>query len=145
MSVLKLLLSFLSFATVGTTTTAVPPDIDPPPTVEINMEKPAEAPTTPKVNTASAETTAIAQCLTDKGAKFYGAFWCPHCHDQKEMFGDAIQYIDYIECDSRGENSQTEVCLAADITSYPTWIFADGEKLVGARAPEELAEKASCL
>lgn len=145
MSVLKLLLSFLSLATVGTTTTVVPPDIDPPPTIEINVEKPAGAPTTPKATTASANTPEIAQCLADKGAKFYGAFWCPHCHDQKEMFGDAMEYIEYIECDARGENANPEACLAADITSYPTWVFADGEKLVGARTPEELAEKASCL
>ena len=29
----------------------------------------------------------LAQCLTDKGAKFYGAFWCSHCQEQKAEFG----------------------------------------------------------
>ena len=29
----------------------------------------------------------FAQCLKDKGAIFYGAFWCPHCQNQKKMFG----------------------------------------------------------
>jgi hypothetical protein len=28
----------------------------------------------------------FAQCLKDKDAKFYGAFWCPHCQNQKAMF-----------------------------------------------------------
>lgn len=142
MSVIKLLLSLFSLATVGTTTTMVPPTIDTPPTVEINVTKPAAA---PKATPVSANITEIAQCLTNKETKFYGAYWCPHCHDQKEMFGDAMQYIEYIECDAGGENANPEACLTADITSYPTWIFADGERLVGARAPEELAEKASCL
>jgi hypothetical protein len=29
----------------------------------------------------------FAQCLSDKGAVFYGAFWCTHCKSQKQMFG----------------------------------------------------------
>ena len=28
----------------------------------------------------------FALCLGDKGAVFYGAFWCPHCQNQKKMF-----------------------------------------------------------
>ena len=28
----------------------------------------------------------FAQCLKDKGATFYGAFWCPHCKAQKALF-----------------------------------------------------------
>jgi len=23
---------------------------------------------------------ALAECLTESGAKFYGAYWCPHCN-----------------------------------------------------------------
>src|SRR3989344_9366604 len=34
----------------------------------------------------------FAQCLTEKGAIFYGTFWCPHCKDQKELFGNSIKY-----------------------------------------------------
>src|SRR6266700_8112952 len=40
----------------------------------------------------------FAQCLKDRGAKMYGAWWCPHCADQKEMFGFAFQYVNYVEC-----------------------------------------------
>ena len=29
----------------------------------------------------------FAQCLTSKGMKMYGAWWCPHCAEQKESFG----------------------------------------------------------
>src|SRR3989344_3569664 len=31
----------------------------------------------------------FAQCLTDNGAKMFGAYWCPHCSDQKKMFGSS--------------------------------------------------------
>lgn len=149
MSLLKLLFSLISLTTLGVSSDVAPPSIETPPTIEVKREespsstiKPLEA---EPVMAASLRTTEIAQCLTDKGVKFYGAFWCPHCHDQKELFGDAMQYIDYIECDARGENSDPEACLSANITSYPTWIFPGQERLVGARNVEELAEKASCL
>lgn len=87
----------------------------------------------------------VARCLTDKGVTFYGAYWCPHCADQKKQFGDAMKNITYVECDPEGENAQAERCLEENITSYPTWIFPDGERLVGARSPDVLAEKAGCL
>lgn len=144
MSVLKILLSLLSLTSLGTSTQGAPPDIDTRPTIEINVERPTTAPTAPKLQT-SAEVEDIAQCLTDKGATFYGAYWCPHCADQKEAFGDAMQYINYVECDPGGENADPEACTDAGIVSYPTWVFADGSQLVGTRSPEELAEKASCL
>lgn len=37
-----------------------------------------------------------------------------------------------------------EVCLAAEIESYPTWEFADGSRLSGAIEPSELAERSGC-
>ena len=27
---------------------------------------------------------AFARCLSDRGVKMYGAWWCPHCKEQKE-------------------------------------------------------------
>lgn len=33
------------------------------------------------------------------GAKFYGAFWCSHCYDQKVQFGaQAAELLPYVEC-----------------------------------------------
>lgn len=86
----------------------------------------------------------LATCITASGAKFYGAFWCPHCNDQKDMFGEAKKDLPYIECstpDGRGENP---VCAAAKITGYPTWVFADGTSESGALPFEELARKTGC-
>ena len=28
----------------------------------------------------------FAKCLNEKGLKLYGASWCPHCQEQKQMF-----------------------------------------------------------
>ncbi|NET31106.1 MAG: hypothetical protein F6K19_03785 [Cyanothece sp. SIO1E1] len=63
----------------------------------------------------------LAQHLQATGARMYGAYWCPHCHNQKEMFGKAASYVPYIECDPKGNDSQTEVCQAKEIKGYPTW------------------------
>ena len=40
----------------------------------------------------------FAKCLGDKGAIFYGAFWCPHCQAQKALFGKSAKLLPYIEC-----------------------------------------------
>jgi hypothetical protein len=88
--------------------------------------------------------TEFAQCLSDKGAKFYGAFWCPHCADQKALFGDAVDKLPYVECSTPDKQNQTQVCIDAEIKSYPTWSFADGKKLPGLVSLEKLAEVTTC-
>jgi len=86
----------------------------------------------------------FAQCLTDSGAKMYGAYWCGHCKNQKKAFGDSFQYVDYTECDAQGEGGDPSACQAAGITGYPTWVFADGESAGGNRPFEFLSEKTGC-
>jgi len=90
---------------------------------------------------------AFAQCLGEKGAKFYGAYWCPHCQSQKNMFGSAKELLPYTECsDPNGKNSSIvqQVCRDANIKSYPTWQFADGTRVVGEQSLSTLAEKTGC-
>lgn len=86
---------------------------------------------------------AVAQCISDSGAKFYGAWWCPHCQAQKALFGKAHKKLPYVECHTKSRQ-ELPVCEEAGITGYPTWIFADGTRLSGEREIEELAEKTSC-
>ncbi len=87
---------------------------------------------------------AFAKCITDSGATMYGAFWCPHCAKTKKMFGNSFQYIDYVECDPRGDNQQAELCLEKDILDYDTWEFADGSRIVSEPTFEELSQKTGC-
>tara|TARA_Y100000310_G_scaffold144893_3_gene144228 strand:- start:43059 stop:43547 length:489 start_codon:yes stop_codon:yes gene_type:complete len=86
---------------------------------------------------------AFAQCLTEEGATMYGAFWCPHCAEQKKMFGKSFKYVDYVECDPKGKNANPEKCNQAGITSHPTWIIK-GEKYNGQQPLPILAEATSC-
>ncbi len=86
----------------------------------------------------------FAQCLTDEGAKFYGTFWCSHCSDQKAIFGDSIQYVNYIECSTPDKMQQTQICIDAGIDSYPTWDFEGGLRSKGVLTLEELSDKTGC-
>jgi len=86
----------------------------------------------------------LARCLTDKGAKMYGAYWCPHCKEQKEMFGASFKYVKYIECSLPGGRGQNSLCRQAGIKGYPTWEFGDGSRQAGKLSLFELAEKAGC-
>lgn len=86
----------------------------------------------------------LAQCIADSGATFYGAFWCPHCKEQKEMFGPSEEYLPYVECSLPSGNGQTQECIDAGIETYPTWELAGGERLRGTQTLEVLAEKTSC-
>jgi thiol-disulfide isomerase/thioredoxin len=76
----------------------------------------------------------FAKALRDRGAQFYGAFWCPHCQAQKAVFGSSKKYLPYIEC-SNPNKSQTQACTEAKIESYPTWRFKDGITLSSKDAP----------
>jgi len=92
---------------------------------------------------------AFATCLKDKGANFYGAFWCPHCQDQEKSFEMSRQTLEkiglYVECSTADANGQTQICIDKKIQSYPTWIFADGSQLNGLIPLEQLAVKTSCV
>lgn len=67
----------------------------------------------------------FAQCIKDSGAKFCGAFWCPHCQAQKARFGKSAKLLPYIECSTPDGQGQLDVCREAGIVSYPTWQFAN--------------------
>ena len=90
------------------------------------------------------ELESLAKCLSEKGAKFYGASWCSWCNKQKEDFGEAAQYLPYIECIDSNTNEILAACQEAGITGFPTWEIA-GEKMSGFKKLEELSELSGCL
>lgn len=87
----------------------------------------------------------FAQCLSEKGAMFYGAFWCPHCRDQKLLFGKSQKLMPYTECSTPDSKSQLPICIEKKITIYPTWEFADGTRKEGVLPLEELATITGCV
>ncbi len=82
----------------------------------------------------------LAEHLTSTGAKFYGSYLCPHCAEQKEMFGGSVNRLPYVECTPSGPSApQAEECNAKNIQGYPTWII-NGQRYVGTQSLEALAE-----
>ncbi len=94
------------------------------------------------LDNASLET--LAKCLKEKGMKFYGAYWCSYCNKQKELFGEAAQYLPYIECSDEETQEMLPVCEEAGITGFPTWGLPDGTKSSGLKELKELAELSGC-
>lgn len=74
------------------------------------------------ISASSPAKIALAEHLSSVGARVFTAYWCPHCHDQKELFGrEAAEKLTVIECAPDGRNSQKELCEAKKIEGYPTW------------------------
>ncbi len=85
----------------------------------------------------------FAECLGNAGAKFYGAFWCPHCKEQKDLFENSLK-LPYIECSTPDRKAQTQICIEQKITGYPTWVFGDGTRADQVQPLSALAEKTGC-
>lgn len=87
----------------------------------------------------------FAKCLTQKNVTMYGAYWCPHCANQKALFGtQGAKELNYVECDKRGKLANPELCVQKGIKQYPTWIFPDGSSTSGELSLEALSAKSSC-
>lgn len=85
----------------------------------------------------------FAQCLSDKGAVMYGLYWCPHCEEQKELFGASFRKVHYVECGTPDHHEQP-YCTQAGLKNFPTWRFADGESHEGGVTLQDLATKTGC-
>lgn len=94
----------------------------------------------------------FAKCIAqpEKKVTFFGAFWCPHCQEQKKRFGSSEKYLPYVECSTLDGKSQLQVCNNAGITTYPTWEFATSSiatstyRIVGEVELSELSERTNC-
>jgi glutaredoxin len=95
-------------------------------------------------NPSTPEAVALARALKKANAKVYTAYWCPHCHDQGELFGkEAFAIVAPVECAQDGKNSQTELCQQASKKSadfgFPTWEI-NGRFYPGVMPLDRLAE-----
>jgi hypothetical protein len=80
----------------------------------------------------------FAKCLTNKSIVFYGSDSCPHCQNQKSMFGSSFQYVQYVNC----EKNET-VCVEKNIKYYPTWEIS-GKLIVGEKPLKDLSKLSGC-
>ena len=106
----------------------------------------AELPTgegvAPLVTTESSPATlALAEHLTGSGAVMYSAYWCPHCHEQKELFGkEASDKLKVVECAADGQNNQADLCRSKGLQGFPSWEI-NGSIESGVASLETLAER----
>lgn len=96
-------------------------------------------------NRAQGNLDTFVSCLNTKGVKFYGASWCPHCENQKKLFGDSAKLLPYVECSASNQIDTLQVCKDAKIDAYPTWVFPDNTRTAGEVTLETLANKSGCF
>jgi uncharacterized membrane protein len=99
-------------------------------------------------NTASEAEIELAKHLKATGATMYGAYWCPHCYEQKELFGkEAVKEIPYTECGEGGVDAKVQACkdMAPEVEKatgqpfgFPTW-KVNGKFYSGRQKLEDLA------
>lgn len=95
----------------------------------------------PQVQTTStSEQLALARHLKASGAKFYGAYWCRFCGQQRTMFGaEAVAALPYVECAADGYQSASAACRSKqEVSGYPTWEI-NGKFYGGMQSLDELA------
>jgi len=98
---IKIFLSIVGLLILGTIATVI---------VRSNNNKPPEP----------GKYNSFATCLKDKGAIFYGAFWCNHCQAQKKLFGSSTKLLPYVECSLANAQGQTQECIDKKIVNLRT-------------------------
>ena len=83
---------------------------------------------------------AFAKALAESGTRFFGASWCAHCTDQKELFADGAQFLPFIEV-TNPDRTPNQVGIDEGVTSYPTWEFPDQSRLEGVQSLETLSAR----
>lgn len=83
--------------------------------------------------------TALAQCLSERGAVMFATDWCGYCQRQREDFGAAFRHVVEVDCDR-----QTDLCRREGITGYPTWKIGNG-LYPGYQKLSTLASAAGCM
>jgi hypothetical protein len=86
----------------------------------------------------------FAKCMASKQAKMYGLYWCPHCIEQKEMFGDAFHYVPYVECAIKGSSELATECKIAGVKLFPSWQFGSEPPKEGVLSLDALSDKTGC-
>jgi len=111
--------------------------VDPARAKEINLSNERVSP--PITNVSSKEKVDFAKYLSNNKIVMYSAYWCPHCTDQKQLFGkEAAEELIIIECAKDGKNNQYKLCQEKGIEAFPSWEIND-QIYSGTRSLRELA------
>ena len=112
-------------------------NVDPSNAIDVsnNTEK-----VSPVITTSSSpQKVKFAKFLSEKNIKMYSAYWCPHCHDQKQLFGrQAVKELKIVECAQDGKDNQHKLCREKQIEGFPSWEIK-GEIYSGVKNLNDLA------
>ncbi len=86
----------------------------------------------------------FAQCLAEKDAFVYEAWWCSACTQQKDLFGSAWRHVPKKECAPAGQSGSLSLCADDNITATPTWQYPDASTRSGVHPLSELATIYGC-
>ena len=77
----------------------------------------------PAITTSSSpQKIKFAEFLRENEISMYSAYWCPHCHDQKQLFGkQAMKELKVIECAKDGKDNQYQLCKTKGVEGFPSW------------------------
>jgi large repetitive protein len=111
-------------------------------TVQVSSGSTNSNAATAAVNVVAADLAAFANALKAAGAKLYGAGWSAETTAQKELFQDGGPLLDFTEV-TNADRTPNTTATQNNITTYPTWIFADGSRLVGVQTLQALSDHAN--
>lgn len=89
---------------------------------------------------AANDLVAFAKAIHASGAVMYGGIWCKFCNEQKGLFGDGADFLPFVEV-TNPDRTPNQIATEENITSYPTWVFADGSRLEGVATLATLSQR----
>ena len=99
-------------------------NVDPSNAIDITNTKEKISPAI--TTSSSSQKVKFAKFLSENNIKMYSAYWCPHCHDQKQLFGEtAVKELTVIECAQDGKDNQYQLCQEKQIEGFPSWEIND--------------------
>ncbi len=112
-------------------------------TVDLRVVDEAETSSEASIQIAigTVDLAALAQALSDSGARFFGAGWCPFCTEQKELFEDGGKLLPFEEV-TNPNRTLNDLGMEFEVTTFPTWLFEDGTRLEGLQSLQLLAAAA---
>jgi len=78
------------------------------------------------------EISSVVDKLKKTGVTMYGAYWCPHCTRQLDLFDKYKGDVPYIECGiPEHPGAISDECRTIGVRGVPTWGSATGESFLG--------------
>ena len=112
-------------------------NIEPANASDINQNGILNAVISPEVTVARVD---FAKFLTKNDVVLYTVWYCSHCHNQKDLFGqEALKELTTIECAEEGDYTFSKVCKDKEITGTPSWEI-NNQIIAGTTSLNDLAK-----